>query len=82
MEITKEQFHTWATENNWLLVNETANMQGKQETYLTGSGEVVFAIYTLSGMLANIAKPTPPPPASQQPVRFNLPPGFGDTLKG
>ncbi len=73
MEITREQFDTWATGHNWLLLNEVGSVQGRQQTYLTGTGEVVFAIFSLAGMLLNIAKPAPQPQSQQQTMpRLNL----------
>lgn len=47
----------WAKKNHWLKVNEAMTSNGRQETYLTPSGNFTIIIYDLSGNLFSVANP-------------------------
>jgi len=77
--LTKETFLSYAEACNWLCVGEMATPTGRIATYVTPTGNFVYAIYNLKGDLAGLAMP----PAIQQPQQSSkLPRGFMDPRGG
>lgn len=69
-KLTKEVFVKWIEKSRWLKVNETATLDGRTDTFLTPSGNLIAALYDLKGDLSRFGMLGPAPQA---------PPGF---LKG
>ena len=59
--MNNEEFLTWAKEGRWLKISEGGNPQGRQDMYLTPTGELVVAQYNLQGDLLGFIKPMPAP---------------------
>lgn len=53
---TKEEFLAWAKEENWLQIGTKGTPQGRQDAYVTPSGEISFAMYDLKGEFVTIGK--------------------------
>lgn len=64
-KITREIFETWAKGSNWLKINEVGTHNGPQISYITPSGEIVYALYNLTGELQQLIKPMPAPPQAK-----------------
>jgi len=71
----KEDFVSWATDKNWLLVLTAQTPEGyQQENYLTPEGKVVFIVYN-SDDTVRFAMPMPAPLQATQ-MSPRLPPDF------
>ena len=77
-KLDKEKFEAWAKENNWLHIAETPSPNGRQNTYLTPSGNLMISVYDLEGKLAGVAQLVPQPPATPGPQIFP----FGGQFRG
>lgn len=71
--VTRTSFEEWAEKSNWLPVNETPNPLGRQTTFVTPSGSLVFAIYNMQGNLHSIAQPVPQAQPQAMPQGIQLP---------
>lgn len=56
-KVPQADLATWAKKNRWLKVNEAMTPNGRQENYLTPSGNLTIIIYDLSGNLFSVANP-------------------------
>lgn len=74
----KEDFVSWATGNNWLLIGTSKTPEGyPQESYLTPAGKIVFIIYDNEDRVKSVALPMPPMPMPQSSLPRGFPPGLG-----
>ena len=61
-KIKKAVFEKWVQKSNWLKVNEGAAANGRQDTFLTPSGNLIVVTYDLDGNLFTVGILGPPPP--------------------
>ena len=57
----REDFNKWATGNNWVLIREDMNPNGRNLTFLTPAGNITIIMFDLKGDLACVAQPVPTP---------------------
>ena len=77
--ITRETFNRWTQKCNWIQTGEAATTDGRQQIFVTPSGNIAIAMFNLKGELMSIghpmAMPQPPLPGVNQP-------NLGTLLKG
>ena len=55
-KLTKEVLEQWIKDNKWLQIGEMPTPKGRQDIYLSPSGQVTFIIHNLDGKI-EIAQP-------------------------
>jgi len=66
-KVTKETFGKWIEESRWLKVNEAGTSDGRMDTFLTPSGNLIAAFYDLKGDLSRVGMLGPAPQAPPGP---------------
>lgn len=79
-KIKKATFEKWVAKSNWLKINEGSSTNGRQDIYLTPSGNILVAAYSLDGNLLTIGTMRQPPQQPQSILDF--PGGQGFPFKG
>ena len=65
--ISRVVFNKWAQDSKWIQLNEAANVNGRQYTFLTPAGNLVIAMFDLTGNFVAVGKPMPPPASALPP---------------
>jgi hypothetical protein len=71
-KIKRETLETWLKKHDWFKVNEGGSPDGKQDNYLTPTGEIIIVQYDLEGYVKGIVKITPAPMQAGAMPRFDL----------
>lgn len=73
---TRGEFEEWAKDQHWFCYQEVANPNGRQFDFVTPTGNIVAAVYSLDGLVAGIVPMT----SIQVPMQGGQFPGLGPRL--